>query len=150
MTFRKNRHGEAGYTIVELLMACVIFPIIVVGVTNAIGAVQKSYKTARELNEIYAVLSACPELDRALDFANITSTTNCSPNNTFKAEGAGANIYSYNPVLTITDTTALPTGDPLKSIPDSKIVNITTGFIHSDAPDLQLRMLIARNGIAQQ
>ena len=150
MTMQNPKQDQHGFTLIELLIACVVFPLIVVGVTNAVNAVQQSYKTARELNEIYAVLSACPELDRALDFANITSTTNCSPNNTFSAEGAGSYSYSYSPVLTITDTTTLPVADPLRAIPDSKVVNITTGFIHSNAPDLQLRMLIARNGIAQQ
>ena len=57
---------DTGFTILELLLACFIFPIIVFGIANGFDAVRKSYTTARELNEIYAVLSACPEIDRAL------------------------------------------------------------------------------------
>ena len=144
---------EAGFTSVELLLACVIFPIIVVGIANSFDAVRKAYTTAKQLNEIYAVLSACPELDRALDFSSLSSTSNCAPNNTFTAEGASGITYSYNPSLTVKNTmsTDLPTSDPLYPIPDSKVVDITVGYINnSSAPPLELRMLITRNGIAQQ
>lgn len=134
---------------VELLLACVIFPMIVVGVTQAFDAVRKSYTTAKQLNEIYAVLSACPEIDRALDFTYVSSATNCSPNNTFNAEGGSGITYSYTPTLTVQDTSALPAADPLQAIPDSKVVDITVGYIKSSAPALELRMLITRNGIAQ-
>ncbi len=140
---------QSGFTLVELLLACVVFPIIVVGISQAFDAVRKSYTTAKQLNEIYAVLSACPELDRALDFTYVTSTTNCSPNNTFKAEGGSGISYSYTPTLTIKDTATLASGDPLQTIPDSKVVDITVGYIKSSAPALELRMLITRNGIAQ-
>ncbi len=149
----KNRfalNSSSGFTIVELVLACVIFPIIVVGVVGAFDTVRKVYTTAKELNEIYAVLSACPELDRALDYNSLTSTSNCAPNNTFKAEGGSGISYSYNPSLTITDTSALSSSDPLKVIPDSKVVDISVGYRTSSAPSLQLRMLITRNGIAQQ
>lgn len=134
---------------VEVMLACVIFPLIVVGISNAFDAVRKSYTTAKQLNEIYAVLSACPELDRALDFTYVAGSTDCSPNNTFKAEGGAAITYTYNPILSITDTASLDATDPLKSIPDSKVVNIEVDYLHSTAPGLELRMLITRNGIAQ-
>ena len=141
---------ENGFTIVELLLAIVIFPIIVVGLSNAFDAVRKSYTLSRELNEIYAVLSACPEIDRALEFNSLTSATNCFPNNTFQTEGAGTGTITYTPTLTVTNTSALPLSDPLQTIPDSKVVDISVGFQKSTAPQLRLRMLVTRNGIGQQ
>lgn len=147
MIVRKD--AEDGFTILELLLALFIFPIIVIGLSNAFDAVRKSYTTARQLNEIYTVLSACPEIDRALEFNSLSSTTNCFPNNSFAAEGGGGGIITYVPTLTVTDTTALPTGDPLRTTPDSKVINISVGFPNSTAPPLQLRMLVTRNGIGQ-
>jgi hypothetical protein len=145
------KQDERGFTIVEVVLACVIFPLIVVGISNSFDAVRKAYTTAKQLNEVYAVLSACPELDRALDYTNLTSTSNCFPNNTFTAEGGGTKTYTYTPTLTVTDTSALSGSDPLQTIPDSKVVNISVGFINNSAvPPLQLRMLITRNGVAQQ
>lgn len=141
---------QAGFTIVELVLACVIFPIVVIGVAGAFDAVRNAYTAAKELNEIYAVLSACPELDRALDYTSLTNTTNCAPNNTFTAEGGSGITYSYNPSLSITDTSSLSPSDALQSIPDSKVVDISVGYRKISAPTLQLRMLITRNGIAQQ
>ena len=142
---------ERGFTSVELLLACVIFPLIVVGIANSFDSVRKSYTTAKQLNEVYAVLSACPELDRALDYTNLVSnSSNCSPNNTFAAEGGSGITYTYNPNLTVTDTTSLSSTDPLKVIPDSKVVDINVSFLHSTTAPLELRMLITRNGIAQQ
>jgi len=140
-----------GFTSVELLLACVIFPLIVVGIANSFDAVRKAYTTAKQLNEVYAVLSACPELDRALDYTNLVSNSaNCSPNNTFVAEGGSGISYTYNPTLTVTDTSALASSDALKTIPDSKVVDITVTNLKGNAPALELRMLITRNGIAQQ
>ncbi len=143
-------NSSSGFTIVELVLACVIFPIIVIGVAGAFDTVRIVYTRAKELNEIYAVLSACPELDRALDYNSLVNTTNCAPNNTFTAEGGSGVTYSYTPTLSISDTTSLPSSDPLQVIPDSKVVNISVGYRNSSAPPLQLRMLITRNGIAQQ
>lgn len=149
--FRKKKNNQKGFTSVELILACVIFPLIVVGISNSFDAVRKSYKTAKELNEIYAVLSTCPELDRALDFTSLTSSSNCAPNNTFTAEGGGtASTYSYSPTLSVTDTTSLPNSDPLYTIPDSKVVDIKVGFRNTSTQPLEFRMLITRNGIAQQ
>ena len=141
--------GQSAFTIVELMVACVIFPLIVVGMSNVYGSVRQSYKIAKQYNEMYAVLSACPEIDRALEYSSLSSATNCFPNNTFKAEGGSGLTITYNPVVTVTDTPSLPSSDPLKTVPDSKVINITVPFLNSNAPNLQLRMLITRNGIGQ-
>lgn len=140
---------QAGFTIVELVLACIIFPIIVVGLTNAFNAVNQSYKIAKQYNEIYAVLSACPEVDRALEYTSLTSSTNCFPNNTFRAEGGSGNSLTYSPTLTITDTPSLASSDPLKTVPDSKVINVSVPFLRSSVPALQMRLLITRNGIGQ-
>lgn len=149
MFLKKLKLRQEGFTIVELILACVIFPILVIGISNAYDAVRKAYTTAKQLNEAYAVLSACPEVDRALEYNSLSSTTNCYPNNAFRAEGGSGNIITYTPTLTITDTSALGSTDPLKSVPDSKVVNISVGYPKNTAPPLQLRMLITRNGIGQ-
>lgn len=138
-----------GFTMVEVLIACVIFPVVVIGISNAYDVVRNNYTVAKQLNEMYGVLSACPELDRALEFGSLSSITNCYPNNVVQAEGGSGNTITYTPTLTVTDTSALPTGDPLKTIPDSKVVNIYVGYPNSSAPPLELRMLITRNGIGQ-
>ncbi len=143
--------NSRGFTSVELILACIIFPLIVVGLANSFDAVRKAYTTAKQLNEVYAVLSACPELDRALDYTNLVSNSaNCSPNNTFTAEGGSGIIYTYNPTLTVTDTSSLASSDALKAVPDSKVVDISVSNLKGNAPPLELRMLITRNGIAQQ
>jgi type II secretory pathway pseudopilin PulG len=146
----QTKNKQAGFTIVELLLACIIFPLVVVGFTNAMSGIQHAYNTAKQYNEMYAVLSACPEIDRALEYTSLTSSTNCFPNNTFAAEGGSGNIITYSPTVTVTDTTSLGAADPLKNVPDSKIIYISVPFLKSSAPPLQLRMLITRNGIGQQ
>ncbi len=142
--------SQSGFTLVEIVLACVIFPIIVVGISNSFDAVRKSYTTAKQLNEIYAVLSACPELDRGIQFISLTSTSNCYPNNTFNAEGNSGIQYTYSPTMTVTNTTDLPATDALRTFPDSKVIDVSVGYLHSSAPPLGLRVLITRNGIAQQ
>lgn len=143
-------HGsQTGFTLIEIMIACVIFPIIVVGMSNGLDAIRKSYTTAKQLNEIYAVLSACPELDRALDYAYVTDANDCSPNDTFIVEGGGTATYSYAPILSVTGSDALDASDPWYNATDSKTVEISVGFINSPAPPLELRMLITRNGIGQ-
>jgi len=139
-----------GFTLVEVVIAVVVFPIIVIGISQAYDAVRKSYTISKQLNEIYAVLSACPEIDRALEYNSLSSATNCFPNNTFKAEGDSGLTITYAPTLDVTDTSSLSVGDPLQSIPDSKVIDITVGYINSTAPELQLRMLVTRNGVGQQ
>ena len=150
MRLRGRRSQQAGFTIVEIVLACAVFPIIVYSLSQGYMAVRNSYSMARQLNEIYAVLSACPEIDRALVYDSVSSTTNCFPNNTFQAEGGSSTTITYNPTLTVTNTSALAAGDPLKSIPDSKVIDISVGFLHTSAPPLELRMLITRNGVGQQ
>jgi Tfp pilus assembly protein PilE len=145
--------NSGGFTIVELVLACVIFPLIVAGITTSYNSIRQAYMTARQMNEMYAVLSACPELDRALEFNSLNSGTNCYPNNSFQVENTTATtINTYAPTLIVTDTTSLPTTDPLQTIPDSKVVNIQVGFPrpNTNRPPLQLRILITRNGIGQQ
>ena len=149
MKILRNLQGEQGFTLVELVLACVIFPIIVIGVSNAYDTVRKAYTISKQLNEAYAVLSACPEVDRALEFTSLSSTTNCYPNNTFLAEGGSGNVITYSPNLTVVDTSTLASSDPLRTVPDSKVINISVGYPNSNAPPLQLRLLITRNGIGQ-
>jgi|GEM_PF-774708 len=141
-----------GFTIVELILACVIFPIIVIGVASVYNSVRISYTTARQMNEMYAVLSACPELDRALEFNSLSSGTSCYPNNTFQVEDTTVSkTVFYTPTLTVTDTSALLGSDPLRTIPDSKVVDIQVGFPppNTSVSPLKLRILITRNGIGQ-
>lgn len=147
---KRHKH-EAGFSIVELILACAIFPMIVMGVATAYKAVRQVYMNARQYNEIYAVLSACPELDRALDYSILSGTTNCYPNNSFQAEDAGGTTITYSPQLTVTDTAALPGTDPLSSIPDAKVVEVDVNFLRpfNSSPPAKLRMLITRNGLGQ-
>ncbi len=140
---------QSGFTIVEIILACIIFPIVVIGLANGFNAIRSSYTLSKQLNEMYAVLSACPEIDRALEYDSVTGTNNCYPNNTFYAEGGGSGVFVYSPNLTVTNTSSLPGTDPLQSVPDSKVINISVGYQKSTAPAVQLRMLITRNGIGQ-
>lgn len=140
---------SSGFTVVEIALACAIFPLIMVGLSQAYDAVKTSYTLSRQYNEMYAVLSACPEIDRALEYDSVTSSTNCYPNNTFKAEGGGSATITYTPTLTVTNTSALTAPDPLVTVPDSKVIDIKVGYQHRTAPPLELRMLITRNGIGQ-
>jgi Tfp pilus assembly protein PilE len=146
----KIRLSKKGFTTVELLVATVIFPIIVIGISNSFDAIRKAYTQARELNEMYAVLSACPEIDRALEYNSLSTGTNCYPNDSFKAEGESTQTITYSPSLTVTDTTSLDSSDPLRLVPDSKVVEISVPYLHSPAPALDLKILITRNGIGQQ
>lgn len=141
--------NNQGFTLVEIVLACVIFPIIVFGISNAYDSVRKSYTVSKQLNEAYAVLSACPEVDRALEYNSLSSAASCYPNNTFNAEGGSGATITYTPTLTVTDTANLASSDPLKSVPDSKVVDISVGYPNSSATPLQLRLLITRNGIGQ-
>jgi hypothetical protein len=144
------KSNQQGFTIVELVMACAIFPIIVIGLSNAADAARKMYMISRQYNEIYTVLSACPEIDRSLDFSSISGSTNCFPNNTFSVEAGVSGTITYNPTLTVQDTSALPAADPLRTIPDSKVIDISVGFPNSPTfPLLKIKMLVTRNGIGQ-
>jgi prepilin-type N-terminal cleavage/methylation domain-containing protein len=143
---------EAGFSIVELLIAIVIFPLVVASTVTAYNSVSHIYNVSRQLNQIYSVLSACPELDRALEFNSLSSSNNCYPNNVFPREDGSTKTITYAPVVTLTDTTVLPMSDPLHTVPDSKVISVSVGYQAPDAglPPLKLRMLITRNGIGQQ
>jgi hypothetical protein len=149
---RAFKLNSRGFSIIELLIACVIVPFLVLGISTAYNSIRNSYVLARQFNEMYAVLSACPELDRALEFSSLSSSTNCYPNNSFAAENSGNGTVTYTPVLTVQDTSSLASSDPLKTIPDSKIISISVGYPapNTGRPPLQLRMLITNNGIGQQ
>lgn len=142
---------QDGFTIVEAILACLVFGILVGTMFNAFVSLRGSYTTSRQLNEIYTVLSACPEVDRALVYDSLSSTTNCYPNNVFPAEDGSSQTITYAPSLTVTSTSALASTDPLYNIPDSKVVSLDVGFPRPNtaAPHLQLRMLITRNGVGQ-
>jgi len=133
----------------EVVIACIIFPLIVVSLNDGYGSIRRSYTLSKQFNEMYAVLSACPEIDRALEYDSITSAGNCYPNNSFQAEGGLGTTFTYSPNLTVTSTPALPVSDPLQAVPDSKVIDISVGFPKSTAPPLEVRMLITRNGIGQ-
>lgn len=147
---RRIQKSQAGFTLVEMVLACVIFPFIVVGLSNGYDAIRRSYTVSKQLNEMYAVLSACPEIDRALEYDSLASTTNCFPNNTFLAEGGGGSTISYSPTLTVTDTASLGASDALSTVPDSKVIKIDVAFQNQPTNKLELRMLITRGGIGQQ
>lgn len=153
--FRVCKHPvrqQRGFTVVEVLVGIVIFAIIVSGLMSAYKSIRSAYATARQLNEMYTVLSACPEVDRAIEYTSLSSSTNCFPNNTFDVENSptGGTI-TYVPDLTVTPTSSLDSSDPLYNVPDSKIVAIELGFLppNDSATPLELRLLITRNGIGQ-
>ena len=144
--------NSQGFSIIELLVVIVIFPLLVIGIANAYNSARHVYLVTRQMNQMYVVLSSCPELDRGLEFNSLSSSTNCYPTNSFPAENGGTGTISYAPVLTVVDTSSLPASDPLRSIPDSKIVE---EYVQWPAPNgnlapLRVRMLITRNGIGQQ
>lgn len=142
--------SEAGFSIVEILMVTVIISTLFIGMANAFNNVSRTYALTRQLNEMYAVLSSCPEIDRALQYDSISGTTNCFPNNVFKGEGVSGATITYTPTLNVTPTTALPAADPLYNIPDAKVVDISVSNPTSNAQPWQIRLLVARNGIGQQ
>lgn len=143
-----KKTSSSGFSIVEIIIAIALLGIVIGGVAQAFDWLFKDYARSRELNEIYAALSGCPEIDRAMQFESITST-NCSPNDTFDAETAGGNndityVTSSAPIL----TTALATTDPAYNIPDSKVVDVTV--TQKNGKQWKIRLLISRNGIGQQ
>ncbi len=77
MSLFHTQSKQAGFGVVEFVLAMAIFPIIVAGLVSGYDAVRRSYTIAKQLNEMYAVLSACPEIDRALEYDSVSSATNC-------------------------------------------------------------------------
>lgn len=148
---RKYQKKESGFTIVEILVGTVVLPMMLISVVAIFNLIRTQYGYARQYNEVYAVLSACPELDRALQYEILSGSTNCFPNNIFAAEGGGSGTISYTPTLTVTDTSALAVSDPLKTIPDSKVVDLSLNISqNNNSIPLKLRLLITRSGIGQQ
>ncbi|MBP9761962.1 prepilin-type N-terminal cleavage/methylation domain-containing protein [Candidatus Saccharibacteria bacterium] len=142
---------EHGFSAIEFLIASVVFGILVTGITSSYLSIRKSYRIARQLNEIYTVLSACPEIDRALEFNAISGTSNCYPNNNFVVENNAGGTITYSPTLSVEQSSALPVADPLRLVPDSKVLSISVGYPQEpNSPPLELRMLITRNGVGQQ
>lgn len=140
--------NQSGFSIVEIIIGIVLLGIMIGGVATAFDWLFKDYARSRELNEIYAALSGCPEIDRAMQYESIVST-NCSPNDTFDAETASGNndityVTSSAPIL----TSALAPSDPAYGIPDSKVVDVTVTPKSGD--QWKIRLLISRNGIGQQ
>jgi hypothetical protein len=144
--------NDEGFSIIELLISLIIFPLLLIGIVSAYNSARHVYTTTRQLNEMYTVLSSCPELDRGLEFNSLSSTNNCYPNNTFPTEDGGNATVTYAPSLTVTDTSNLPASDSLKAIPDSKVVDVSVGWPapSTSLPPIKLRILITRNGIGQQ
>lgn len=149
--FLRGKNASHGFTIVELILSIAIFPIVVLGIATAYNSLHRAYENARQYNEIYAVLSACPELDRALDYSILSGTTNCFPNNSFTSEDTGTGTNTYAPDLTVTPTSSLAPTDPLSAFANSKVVQVSVNFLppFSAAPPVQLRMLITQNGLGQ-
>jgi hypothetical protein len=150
MKSERGTLDESGFTIVEIVLVCVIMPLLVMSVAIAYNAIRSSYTISRQLNEVYSVLSACPEIDRALEYDSVTSATNCYPNNSFLSEGTTGATLVYNPTLTITNTSSLPNTDPLYAVPDSKVIDVKVGYYKKTTQPFELRMLITRNGIGQE
>lgn len=147
----KYHRDEGGFTIVEILIATIVLPLLIIALSQIFNLIRTQYSYSRQYNEVYAVLSACPELDRALQYEALSGSTNCFPNNTFTAEGLSGNIITYVPSLTVTDTSSLPVADPLKTIPDSKVVDLSLDISqNTNTIPMKLRLLITRNGIGQQ
>lgn len=148
-----RRFGQKGFSTIEFLIGAVVFGIISSGVITTFMSIRHSYEVARQLDEIYTVLSACPEIDRALEFNSLNDTANCSPNNTFAREDGIGGTRTYYPSLNValtTDPVIVNANDPLKNIPDSKILDVKVGFQGSTDKPIELRMLITRNGVGQQ
>ena len=51
MVHQIKRHSQAGFTIVEIAIACVVFPLIVIAMTTAFRAVSSDYSQARQFNQ---------------------------------------------------------------------------------------------------
>lgn len=142
--------SDGGFTIIEVLIATIILPLLIVAVSQIFNLIRIQYGYARQYNEVYAVLSACPELDRALQYDILSGATNCFPNNEFLAEGSSGNTITYVPTLSVSNTSDLGASDPLSTIPDSKVVDLSVDITQNNTNlPLKMRLLITRNGIGQ-
>ena len=150
----KTFRNENGFSAVEFMVAAVVFGMLASSIITAFISLRNTYEKARELNEMYTVLSACPEIDRALEYNSLNDAVNCSPNNAFAREDGYLGTRVYSPILDValtTDPVIVGANDPLKNIPDSKIVDVKVGFVKNQTSrPMELRMLITRNGVGQQ
>lgn len=147
----RTRPEKKGFTIAEVVVATVILPLLLIAISQIFNLIRTQYGYARQYNEVYAVLSACPELDRALQYEIISGSTNCFPNNVFDAEGGGTGTITYSPTLTVTETSALSGSDPLQTVPDSKVVDLSLNVSQNNSTiPMKLRLLVTRSGIGQQ
>ncbi len=152
VTPRPDRARQHGFSVVEILIVTVIISTLFIGISQAFQNVARTYTLTRQLNEMYAVLSSCPEVDRALDYTAIVGATNCFPNNVFRGEGPGGATITYLPTLAVLSTTApttLPVSDPLYGTYDSKVIDVSVGRPGSNDLPWRIRLLVTRNGIAQ-
>jgi hypothetical protein len=141
---------QSGFTIVEIVVATIILTLIFIDVAQIFNLIRLQYAYARQYNEVYGVLSACPELDRALQYDILSGATNCFPNNIFSSEGGYANTIRYSPTLTVTDSQSLPNTDALQTIPDSKVIDLSLNINqNNNSIPMKIRLLITRNGIGQ-
>lgn len=143
----KKQHG---FTIVEILVSIVIFGILAVALVQSFISAENLYSRSKQLYEIYTVLSACPEIDRALQYDQVSGGINCFPNNTFEVEGGGVGTISYVPSLTVTESASLPVSDSLRTVPNSKVIDVEVNYPNNPVlSPWKIRLLISRNGIAQ-
>ena len=140
---------QNGFTVAEVLISVVVFSIMAVAMAEGFTAADNVYTRTRQLYDIYTVLSACPEIDRALQYEQVTGSAQCFPNNTFDKEGGYSGTISYSPSLTVTDTANLPNGDALKSVPNGKVVEVQVNYLNPVNNPWDIRLLISRNGIGQ-
>jgi type II secretory pathway pseudopilin PulG len=141
---------QSGFTIVEIVVATIILPLLFIAVAQIFNLIRLQYAYARQYNEVYGVLSACPELDRALQYDILSGATNCFPNNIFTSEGGYANTIHYSPTLTVTDSQSLSNTDALQTIPDSKVIDLSLNINqNNNSIPMKIRLLITRNGIGQ-
>jgi prepilin-type N-terminal cleavage/methylation domain-containing protein len=140
---------QKGFTVAEVLISIVVFSIMAIAMAQGFTAVDNVYTRTRQLYEIYTVLSACPEIDRALQYEQVTGSVQCFPNNTFVKEGGHSGNLTYSPTLTVTNTADLPNGDALKSIPNAKVVEVKVDYLSPINKPWDIRLLISRNGIGQ-
>lgn len=149
---KSKQQTQSGFSVVEIIMTTVVISVAFVAIAGAFQGIHRTYALTRQLNEMYAVLSACPEIDRALQYDSITAATNCFPNNVLETEGSGGGNITYSPTSQVREISTLPTSDPLASqgIPDSKVIDISVGYpTNPSLPQWDIRLLVTRNGIGQ-
>lgn len=147
---QKDNTSEQGFSIVEIIVVMILVTILSASVSMAFQNLTQTYAMTRSLNEIYAVLSSCPEIDRALQFESISGATNCFPNNIFVGEGVTAAKIEYTPALSVKTTSTLPVADSLYGIHDSKVVDVAVTRPGHPNSTWRVRLLVTRNGIGQQ